>query len=166
MTGRVLRASLADRRGHALLELLVALLPLSLMLVVLLQTIDRQLHELIVRHAARAAVRSAVVVLPDDGIHYGDPRNRALNRFVGGRKAAIEADARAVLRASSALELRALQVWGSFLPGGVATVSVVAVSSCLFGRWSLMCGSGGTARVSARASLPYQATLYPYSRGG
>jgi hypothetical protein len=60
-----------DERGAVYLEFLIAFMPVFLLFLAICQLALIAMAELVVRHAAYAAVRSAVVVLEDDPAHYG-----------------------------------------------------------------------------------------------
>jgi len=152
-----------DERGSVMLESCVAFVPVFLGFLGLCHAIDSVTHDIIVRRAAAAAARAAVVVLPDDGVHYADPHNRAVHCFVGGRKAAIESAARAILRASpSFAEQILVTVSGEFSAGSTLTAHVAADYTCLLGLLRPLCGVDGKRRFMASATLPYQFAAYSY----
>jgi hypothetical protein len=160
-------SALRDQRGSVMLETFIALVPVTLGFAWLCQISDLYMHELIVARAASAAARAAVVVLPDDGAHYSDPANLTLHRCVGARKAAIEAAARAVLRASSSFapEL-SLSVSGAERADGVITAHVAAQYACALRVWNPACGNARSRVLRASVSLPYQFASYRYPDRG
>jgi hypothetical protein len=160
-------SALRDQRGSVMLETVIALVPVTLGFVWLCQITDLYMHELIVARAASAAARAAVVVLPDDGAHYGDPANLTLHRCVGARKAAIEAAARAVLQASPNFghEL-SLRLSGAERADGVITAHVAAQYACGLRVWNPACGNARSRVLRASASLPYQFAAYGYPDRG
>jgi len=163
-----MRSLLHDQRGALMLEAFIAALPVLLLFVLLCQTSDLYVHQLIVQRAANAAARAAVVVLPDDGRRYGDPDNSLVDRYAGGRKHAVEQAARSVLRASPSLSASAatLELTGPFEPHTAAEARLSTEYTCLLGRVPLICGRGGKLRLSARARLTYQGAHYLYEREG
>jgi hypothetical protein len=156
-----------DERGSVMLETSIAFVTVVAGFVCLCQLADLYVHELIVSRAASAAARAAVVVLPDDGAHYGDPTQRTLHRFVGARKVAIEAAARAVLQASSSFAPDAsVTLAGERRAGALLTAHVAVRYGCSLRIWNPVCGSAGTRVLRASASLPYQSAAYDYPAGG
>ena len=144
-----------DTRGAVMLEALIAFTPILLGFTFMCQLSDRFVHELIVGRAAAAAVRAAVVILPDDGAHYADPHNRTLHRFSGARKAEIERAAHAVLVASPSFSNVTVSVSGRFRPDTLATARVDAEYRGLF--------AARMQRLNASVSLPYQFAAYLYA---
>ena len=155
-----------DRRGSVILESLSALVPVSVFFVVLCQLMDLYVHRLLLQRAASAAVRAAVVVLPDDGAHYGDPDNHALHRFMGGRKAAVEAAAGLVMAASPSFRAQTTQLRRHRQPGRSSELQLdlFAEYSCFLPTVGLICGLDGKLQLHARARLAYQGADYVYSR--
>lgn len=157
-----------DTRGTVVLEALVAFVPLLLLFLTLCQLADSYAHRLMVRRAASAAARAAVVVLPDDGDHYGDPEQHGVDRPTSARLTAIEQAARVILSASPSFPPAriAVRVTGSKRALGITTATVEAEYVCFLPAVSLICGRARTLQMSARASLPYQAAPYEYAKGG
>jgi hypothetical protein len=75
---------LRDQRGVAYVELLIAFMPFFVLVLGLTQLALLGQAHLAVRHAANAAVRSAVVVIDDDPARYGGTARRTLDP-IGGR---------------------------------------------------------------------------------
>jgi len=73
-------ALLVDRRGTVFLEFLVVFVPLWTFFLSLVQLALISHANLVVKHAADAAARSAVVVLPDDPNEYGGEPKMTLAR--------------------------------------------------------------------------------------
>ena len=72
-----LRDLIAERGGAVMLEFLLAFPPLLLLFLGVMQLALLAVGDLVVKHAAIAGVRAAVVVLDDDPRHYGgEPRGR------------------------------------------------------------------------------------------
>ena len=157
-----------DARGTVLLEALVALAPVTLGFCLITQTVDLYAHQLMLERAALSAARAAVVVLPDDGARYGDPENRALNQFSGGRKRAIEQFTHELLAASPSFDRAStrLELTGSFAARGATLVQLSSDYRCALGPAGFMCGWSGRVRLEARAELSYQGARYRYTQGG
>jgi hypothetical protein len=156
------------QRGSLMLESFVASVPVWLGFVLLCQVTDLYAHRLIVQRAAAAAARAAVVVLPDAGVHYGDPLDRSRDRFSGERKRAVTAAVTMLLSASSSFDpsTTQLELEGSFTPGSQATVRLSTQYSCVLSSVRLLCGLDGKMQLSAEARLAYQGATYSYARGG
>ena len=71
---------LADKRGVVFLELLIAFVPMWTFFLCVLQLAFIAHANLMVKHAADAAARSAVVVLPDDPNEYGGEPEMSVDR--------------------------------------------------------------------------------------
>jgi hypothetical protein len=71
-----------DTRGAVYVEFLLAFIPVFILFLGMLQAALLYAANLVVSHAATTAVRSAVVVLPDDPRHYGDEPVNAID-FTG-----------------------------------------------------------------------------------
>ncbi len=89
-----------DERGAVYVETLVAFLPVVFFFLAVWQVTDACAAHLIVKRAASAAVRAAVVVLPDNGKFYGMAPNDGLGQADRARKDDVETAARLVLAAS------------------------------------------------------------------
>jgi hypothetical protein len=87
-----------DARGAVYVEFLIVFLPLYVLFMSLVQLGFVQVANLVTKHAAIMAVRSAIVVLPDNPAYYG---NVPVNRVEGARKTVIESAARGRLLAVS-----------------------------------------------------------------
>ena len=87
-----------DRRtaGAVYVEFLIAFLPLFVMFMSLVQLAFVEVANLVTKHAAVAAARAAIVVLPDDPSYYG---GQAVNVASGARRDAIMSAAKARLSA-------------------------------------------------------------------
>lgn len=162
----LLRRLREDNRGTLFLEAFVASVPVFMLFVALCQLADLYVHRWIVQRAAAAAVRAAVVVLPDDGLRYGDPRDFERDRFVGARKREVEAAAWLVLDASPSFDhaRTELQLSGDFEPDGHITAHLATRYQCLFRLMPLVCGTAGALQLEASARLRYQGARYQYPR--
>jgi hypothetical protein len=76
----LMRGLLADSRGVVFLEFLVAFIPIWTLCLCTFQLALIAHADLIVKHAADAAARSAVVVLPDDPAEYAGERKMSVGR--------------------------------------------------------------------------------------
>ena len=74
------RSLAANREGVVFLEFLIAFVPLWVFFVCILQLALIAQADLIVKHAADSATRSAVVVLPDDPNEYGGEPEMSIDR--------------------------------------------------------------------------------------
>lgn len=155
-----------DRRGELMLEAIGGLSFLFLFAFAVAQLADGLAHQLLVRRAASAAVRAAVVVLPDDGRHYGDPRQRTVDQAVDARTRVIEQAARAVLRGSSSVRDTRVQLSGDSGPRGSITTTVEVDYACPVPMLRLLCGRNHTLTLHASATLPSQYAPYQHRQGG
>lgn len=89
-----------DARGAVYVEFLIVFLPLFMMFMSLVQLAFVSVANIVAKHAAYAACRAAIVVLPDDPAFYGDV---PVNKADGARLTAIEAAAKARLLAVSTM---------------------------------------------------------------
>ena len=74
------RAFFADRRGVVFVEFLIAFVPMWTFFLCVVQLALIAHADLIVKHAADSAARSAVVVLPDDPNEYGGEAEMSVDR--------------------------------------------------------------------------------------
>lgn len=153
-----------DQRGAVYLEMLISYLPVLLFFFGVLQLADVAAAHLIVERAAGAAVRAAVVVIPDDEVFYLGTELSPAER----KRADIERAADMVLRAMHRLvhdghnvELNrdmSIEHERDHLRDPVT--ARVSVEYRCFAR--LFCGWGGTLSLQAEATLPYQGARYRY----
>lgn len=159
-----------DQRGAVYLEMLIAYVPVLALFFGVLQLADIAAAHLIVQRAAGAAVRAAVVVLPDEDVFYTgntslSPENRKL--------ADIELAAATILRATRRLGVNGDNVeldrdvsieHGEDDVRQPVTATVRARYRCFV---RAFCGLDGSVMLSADATLPYQGARYHYdSEGG
>jgi Flp pilus assembly protein TadG len=165
-----------NERGVVYVETLIGFLPVFLFFFGTLQLIDLSMAHLVVEHAASAAARAAVVVLPDDGLFYGDYANDHVNQFNGGRQQDVELAADIVLQANPRLQDSQTNVAickderpndgkdnkceknPTFEGREPLTVLVSAPYRCFV---PLFCPGGFT--LKATAQLTYQGAPYVYS---
>lgn len=139
----------SDARGAVSLELAVALLPVLALGAWVWHALELRAGELVVRCAAGAAARAAVVVLADDPAYYA---GEAVGRFAGARKAQIELAAARVLASSAQLRSPRVEL-GTSAPGGALTARV----SARFESWPAEART-----LTASASAPLQGARYAY----
>ncbi len=155
--------AIRDRRGAIMLETLIAFLPLLFFFVGICQVADGYAHQLIVQRAASAAVRAAVVVLPDDPIHY---KNVRPHQYIGARKRAIDRAAEIILDASLTFRKspHTIRVTGVRRPkgGDPITARVSARYTCILPLLGMFCGRRRHIQLNAEATLPYQGASYAY----
>ena len=98
------RSLLVDQHGVVFLEFLITFVPIWTFSLCLFQLAMISQADLVVRHAADAAARSASVVLPDDPSEYGGEPVMSVdrNRVRHGALAAALGRASSVLRTPSA----------------------------------------------------------------
>ena len=92
-----------DEFGAAYTEILIALVPLLFFFLALYQYVQLSTADLVVRRAAHAAVRAAVVVYPDEARYYGGAPKSARSPYV-------EEAARRTLFAVPELDMAGLRV--------------------------------------------------------
>lgn len=104
-----LRRLLTEQRGVVFLEFLVAFIPIWVFFLCLIQLALISRANLMVKHAADSAARSAAVVLPDDPNEYGGEPAMSIgrNRITGGDVALVLGTAAARLREPSPQSLAA-----------------------------------------------------------
>lgn len=151
--------------GAVLVEYLIALLPVLTFFLATWQLIELSTGNLILKRAASAAARAAIVVLPDDQSFYaGAP----VNRFVGLRKSDVESAARSILDIAGPGRFTNVRVEISPAePSGnvVLTTTVTADFRCFAGWVSFVCG-GSSRTLSARSTHVYQGAPYQYHLKG
>jgi hypothetical protein len=156
---------IGDQRGAVYLEMLVAYLPVLLFFFAVLQLADIAGAHLMVQRAAGAAVRAAVVVIPDDDAFYtGTDLSPAARK-----RADIERAADMVLGATRRLDTSGRNVKldgeskiehaGEHLRDPI-TARVSADYRCFA---PLFCGRDGTVTLRTKATLPYQGARYRYA---
>ena len=156
-----------DQRGTVYVELLIAYLPVLLFFFGVLQLTDLGIAHLLVQRAAGAAVRAAVVVIPDDDVFYTEGEGAPGDR----KRADIERAADTILRASRRLsrdgdnvELdREIEIVHEADRLREPITARVRVDYRCFAR--VFCPSG-TVTLQAQATLPYQGARYRYPSEG
>ncbi|MET0340490.1 MAG: hypothetical protein ABW252_05780 [Polyangiales bacterium] len=150
----------ADERGAAMVEYLIAFLPVMMLFASIWQVADAYAAHLIVQRAASAAGRAASVVLPDDPFFYG---GAPVDVYEGVRRAQIERAAHLVLVASSKIAAAPeVRIEGTFSGNGPITATVDARYRCYPGWGVLVCGVDGLLPLTASARYPYHGARYGY----
>jgi len=149
-----------DQRGAVFVEHLIAYLPVMFFFLATWQLMELCAAHLILKRAASAAARAAVVVLPDDPAFYdGVPKDS----FSGKRKEDIEFAAALILSTSPHFSKDFTVEAPSNLKGGQPlTATVKAKFQCFAGWVSLVCGPTGVRELSAKATYAYQGAAYSY----
>ena len=94
MKQRGMNSVLRSSEGAVFVEQLIALLPTLFFFLATWQLLELCAADLVVKRAANAAARAAIVVLPDDPMFYG---GTPVNSFTGARKYDIELSAAMIL---------------------------------------------------------------------
>jgi hypothetical protein len=150
---------LSDQNGAVFVEQLIVFLPVLYFALVAYQVIELCTANVIVKHAAFAAARAAVVVLPDNPNKYGGAE---INQFVGQKKAAVRRAAEMILSVDPNFNLGNFSVQISGNSGnGPLTAVVQADFRCLASFVNIVCG-GGSRRLSGTARDAYQGANYAY----
>ena len=142
-----------DESGAAYVETLVAFMPTLFFFLAIYQFSEVAAANLVVRRAAHAAVRAAVVVYPDDPRFYG-------GAAPGARSLYIEEAARRTLLAAPEIDLsRArVSVSGNLSGNSEVTVDLRVPYRCSVFWARLVCGFDGLIDLDGRATLPYLGT--------
>lgn len=150
----------SDARGAIFVEHLIAFLPVMFFFMATWQLIELCAAHLVLKRAASAAGRAAIVVLADDPAYYGGV---AKDKFEGKRAEDV--------RLAAALVLAANPHFGAFeveltpaTPSGHAplTTTVRASFHCFAGWASVVCGLGGSRQLTAKSTYAYQGASYKY----
>jgi hypothetical protein len=148
----------ADTRGVIFVEHLIAYLPIMFFFLATWQLIELCAGHLILKRAASAAARAAVVVLPDDPLFYDDvPKDK----YEGKRQDDVKLAAALILAASphfDAFDVAVAPAAGS----APLSATVTANFRCFAGWVSLVCGADGVRRLSAKSTYVYQGAAFDY----
>jgi len=159
-----LRLSLKrDQRGAVFVEHLIAYLPVMFFFLATWQLLDLCAAHLILKRAASAAARAAVVVLPDDPAFYRGKGDSPKDSYSGQRKDDIMLAAGMILSANPHFS-RDFEV---DVPSGrqgsaPLTATVKAKFHCFAGWVSLVCGPTGVRELTAKSVYAYQGAPYSY----
>jgi hypothetical protein len=150
----------SNTRGSVFVETLIAVVVPVLFFFVAWQLVDLFTAQLVLKHAAVAAARAAIVVGPDERRFYGGQGENEIGK--GDRHTDIEAAAALVLAAAPNLVTFGVELKGTPSGNNPITAAVSADYACHGGWLSLVCGGGGSRRLTAEATLPYQGAQYKY----
>ena len=164
----------SGEHGAVLTETLIVFPPVFFLFIGLIQLVEMQAAGLLVRRAAGAAVRAAVVVLPDNDDFYDCDKAPSIgegNSVPGGADACLFADvvdaARIVLRAGQGFRMDrganpSVTLSGAFSGHNPVTARVSASYHCFVPPLGFVCGFDTKVNLSAEATLPYQGADYTY----
>jgi Flp pilus assembly protein TadG len=147
--------------GALFVEHLIAFLPVLYFFLATWQLIELFTTDLIVRRAANAAVRAAVVVLPDDPNSFG--RDTGINTYTGLRREYVQRAAELVLLAAGNIEDNVtVELSGTFSEHNPITAEVTARFRCTASFVNIVCGGQPTRTLSARSTHAYQGAAFSY----
>ncbi|HEX4339109.1 MAG TPA: hypothetical protein VH062_24545 [Polyangiaceae bacterium] len=163
-----------DTRGAVYVEYLIACVPVVAFFVATWQFIELATADLVLKRAASAAARAAIVILPDDPSFYGGDEGKAAKGKGGalsGKKAEdITLAANLILGTMNVPPFPsqfspATVTFPDFKEGmerGAPLTAVVTTSfNCGMGWASIVCG-GSSRTLTARATYAYQGAEYGY----
>jgi Flp pilus assembly protein TadG len=139
-----------DESGAAYVETLVAFLPTLFFFLAVLQYGEVAAANLVVRRAAQAAVRAAVVVYPDDPRFYEGAAPSQRSPYV-------QEAARRTLLAAPELDVTgaSVSVSGNLSGTSDITVNLTVPYHCSVFWARVVCGLDGVLSLNARSTLPY-----------
>lgn len=150
-----------DTAGALFVEHLIAFLPVMYFFLATWQLIDLFTADLVVRRAANAAVRAAVVVLPDDPNAFG--RDGDIHRYAGLRREYVQRAAELVLMAAGNIEDNArVELTGTFSDHNPITAEVTVNYRCAAAWVNIICGGRPTRTLTAQATHAYQGAGFSY----
>ena len=138
------------QQGAAYVETLIAFPPTLFLFLAIFQYMEIAAADLVVRRAAHAAVRAAVVVYSDSAAYYdGTPPQ--------GRKPYVDEAARRTLLAAPEIDYRSVSIAVSGQLAGNAEITVdlsVPYRCSVF--WArFVCGFDSRIQLGSRSSLPF-----------
>lgn len=150
-----------DNSGALFVEHLICFVPVMYFFLATWQLIELFTADLIVRRAANAAARAAVVVLPDDPNAFG--RDGDINKYAGLRREYVQRAAELVLMAAGNIEDNVrVDVTGNFSQHNPITAEVTAQFRCAASWVNVVCGGQPTRTLTARSTHVYQGASYDY----
>lgn len=150
-----------DARGAVFVEHTIALFPVLYTFFMTWQLIEFFAADLIVQRAANAAVRAAVVVLPDDPNAFG--RDGDLHKYAGMRRDLVRRAAELVLLSAGNIEDNvSVEVTGTFSEHNPITAEVRASFRCVASWANAVCGGQATRTLVARSTHAYQGARFSY----
>jgi len=157
---RTLESLKRDQRGAVFVEHMIAYLPVMFFFLATWQLIELCAAHLILKRAASAAARAAIVVLPDDPAFYDGV---AKDSFSGKRKQDIELAAAMILATNPHFTKDFKVAVPSGLKGGAPLTATVKANFFCFAGWvSLVCGPTGVRELTAKSIHAYQGAAYSY----
>lgn len=149
-----------DARGVIFVEHLIAYLPVMFFFLATWQLIELCAAHLILKRAASAAGRAAIVVLADDPSYYGGvPKDQ----FQGARAEDVKLAAALVLAANPHFGAFDVSITPTTPTGNAPlTTTVKATFHCFAGWASLVCGAGGARQLTAKSTYAYQGATFSY----
>jgi hypothetical protein len=152
---------LRDTTGAIFVEHMIAFLPVIYLFLVTWQLIELQVADLCVRRAANAAVRAAIVVLPDDPNSFG--RDSGINTYTGLRQRYVQLAAELILQATPNIEDDVtVELTGNFSEHNPITAEVRANFRCVAGWVNIVCGLRQSRQLVARSTHVYQGAGFDY----
>jgi hypothetical protein len=150
-----------DNAGALFVEHLIAFMPVMYFFLAIWQLMELFTADLIVRRAANAAVRAAVVVLPDDPNALG--RDGNINQFAGLRRDYVQRAAELVLMSAGNIEDNVrVEVTGNFSGHNPVTAEVTARFRCTAGWVNIVCGGQQTRTLTQSSTHVYQGASFSY----
>lgn len=150
-----------DTTGALYVEHLIAFLPVMYFFLVTWQLMELFVADLVVRRAANAAVRAAVVVLPDDPNSFG--RDGNIHQYAGMRQEYVQMAAELILQAAANIEDNVtVQLSGEFREHEPITAEVRANFRCTASWVNIVCGGQPTRTLVARSTHAYQGARFSY----
>jgi len=149
--------------GAVYVEFLIAFMPLFVFFMSLVQLAYVSAAAIVVQHAAVMAVRAAIVVLPDDPVHYDGV---SVNSVTGKRLDDIRRAAKVPLRAvvpSPNFDLK-FATGGQVERDGLVEIQVNLNYDCKvpIGRLLVCSPWSGKKKLSGTAAMPNQGAAYEY----
>jgi hypothetical protein len=153
------RSLLRNQRGAVFVEHLIVFVPTMFLFLATLQTILLCTGNLVIKRAASAAARAAVVILPADPRKYGGAPQHA---FTGARAAAVVRASKMILTADPHFDLGSVDVSVSGASGaGPLTATVRAQYQC-FARFVNVVCAGSSRQLKGTSIQAYQGADYAY----
>jgi hypothetical protein len=146
------------RSGAVIVEHLIVFLPTLFFCLATIQTILLCAGDLVVRRAASAAARAAVVILPDPIAYGGAGRHQ----FAGARRDAVVKAARMILAADPHFDANDVAVTVTGASGeGPLTATVRARYQCFASFVNIVCG-GSSRELKASSTQVYHGADYAF----
>jgi Flp pilus assembly protein TadG len=147
-----------DRAGAVFVEQLIVFLPTLFFVLVTYQLMDLFTANVLLRHAAFAAARAAIVVLPDDPARYSGV---GVNQYAGARKTAVQRAAQLVLKTDPHFDPASIGVDVGKNNEDQLRATVTARYRCFASFVSIVCG-GSSRELKGVGMDVYQGARYVY----